>query len=66
VAVLVSNSDARHLKDLVTNPEFADSIAKEIIPWVWVNYNVTQDAAHTAVGGYSAGGLAAPQVRSET
>jgi enterochelin esterase-like enzyme len=59
VVLLVFNPDGRRLKDLVANPEFADSMAKEIIPWVWAKYNVTHGAAQTAVGGYSAGGLAA-------
>jgi len=59
LVLLVFNPDGRRLKDLVANPEFADSMAKEIIPWVRAKYNVTHDAAQTAVGGYSAGGVAA-------
>ena len=59
VAVLVFNPGATRLKDLVANPAFADSIAREVLPWVWGHYNVTHKAAHIAVGGYSAGGLAA-------
>lgn len=59
VVLLVFNPDGQRLKDLVANPEFADSMAKEVIPWVWAKYNVTHDAAQTVVGGYSAGGLAA-------
>ena len=59
LVLLVFNPDRRRLKDLVANPEFADSMAKEIVPWVWAKYNVTHDAAQTAVGGYSAGGVAA-------
>jgi enterochelin esterase family protein len=53
VVVLVFNSDAGRLKDLVANPEFADSVAKEIIPWVRAKYNVTHDAVQTAVGRYA-------------
>ena len=59
VVVLVYNTHGRRLKDLVANPEFADSMAKEVIPWVWAHYKVTHDAAQTVIGGYSAGGLAA-------
>jgi enterochelin esterase-like enzyme len=59
VAVLVSNVTDRRLKDLVPNPEFADFMALELIPWVRGHYNVTTDPARTAVGGFSAGGLAA-------
>lgn len=57
--MLVFNPDARRLKDLVANPDFSDSMAKEIIPWVWSRYNVKHNATQTTVGGYSAGGLAA-------
>jgi enterochelin esterase family protein len=59
VAVLVSNVAGRRLKDLVANPEFADFMAKELLPWVRAHYNVTKDPAQTVVGGFSAGGLAA-------
>ncbi|WP_263356258.1 alpha/beta hydrolase-fold protein [Acidicapsa ligni] len=59
VVVLVFNPDGKRLKELVANPEFADSMAKEVVPWVWVHYSVAHDATQTVVGGYSAGGLAA-------
>ena len=59
VAVLVSNVADRRLTDLVPNPEFADFMAKELVPWVRSHYNVTTDPSRTVVGGYSAGGLAA-------
>lgn len=59
VAVLVSNVGDRRLADLVPNPDFADFLAKELVPWVRSTYNVTADATRTVVGGYSAGGLAA-------
>jgi enterochelin esterase-like enzyme len=62
VGVFVSNVGDRRLKDLVPNPEFADSMSKELIPWVRAHYNVTKDPAQTVVGGYSAGGLAAAYV----
>jgi enterochelin esterase family protein len=59
VAVLVSNVERRRLQDLVANPEFADSMANEVVPWVRAHYNVSREAARTVVGGASAGGLAA-------
>lgn len=62
VAVFVENVPRRRLVDLVANPEFADFMAKELVPWVRSHYNVTKDAKRTVVTGYSAGGLAAPYV----
>jgi enterochelin esterase-like enzyme len=59
VAVLVSNVGDRRLTDLVPNPEFADFMAKELVPWVRSRYHVTSDPGRTVVGGFSAGGLAA-------
>jgi enterochelin esterase family protein len=38
---------------------FAEFIAKEVIPWVRTNYNVTSDPGQTVVSGVSFGGLAA-------
>jgi enterochelin esterase family protein len=57
--VFVSNVGDRRLTDLVPNPEFADFMAKELMPWVRSRFNVTKDPARTVVGGFSAGGLAA-------
>ncbi|HET6891195.1 MAG TPA: alpha/beta hydrolase-fold protein, partial [Pyrinomonadaceae bacterium] len=62
VAVFVENVPRRRLVDLVANPEFADFMAKELVPWVRSHYNVTKDAKQTVITGYSAGGLAAPYV----
>lgn len=59
VTVFVANVKGRRLQDLVANPEFADFMGKELIPWVQAHYNVTRDPAQTVVGGFSAGGLAA-------
>jgi enterochelin esterase family protein len=38
---------------------YAEFIAKEVIPWVRRNYNVTADPGQTVVSGVSFGGLAA-------
>ena len=62
VAVFVENVAGRRLVDLVANPEFADFVAKELVPWIRSHYNVTKDPKRTVVTGYSAGGLASAYV----
>jgi enterochelin esterase family protein len=59
VVVMVDNVGERRLVDLVANPEFADFMATELVPWVRAHYNVTRDPERTVVSGESAGGLAA-------
>ena len=51
VVVMVDNVRDRRLVDLVANPEFADFMAMELVPWVWAHYNVTRDPARTVVSG---------------
>lgn len=62
VAVFVENVPRRRLVDLVANPEFADFMAKELVPWVRSHYNVTKDQKQIVLTGYSAGGLASTYV----
>jgi enterochelin esterase-like enzyme len=62
VVVMVHNLPNRRLVDLVANPEFADFLATELLPWVRKQYNVTHESARTVVGGCSAGGPAAAYV----
>jgi enterochelin esterase family protein len=62
VAVFVENVSRRRLVDLVANVEFADFMAKELVPWVRAHYNVTKDPKQTVLTGYSAGGLASTYV----
>ena len=62
VAVFVENVPRRRLVDLVANAEFADFMAKELVPWVRAHYNVTKDPKQTVLTGYSAGGLASTYV----
>jgi enterochelin esterase family protein len=62
IAVFVENLPRRRLVDLVASSEFADFLATELLPWVRTHYNVTKNPAQVAVGGYSAGGLAATYV----
>ena len=64
VAVFVENVPRRRLVDLVANPEFADFMAKELVPWIRSHYNVTKDPKQTVLAGYSAGGLAATICRA--
>jgi enterochelin esterase family protein len=60
VAVLVANpSQETRNKELPPNPQFADFLAKELIPWVHAHYAVTSDPRLTVVGGSSYGGIAA-------
>lgn len=64
VAVFIPSGTApsgQSLRDeeLTPNQDFADFLAKELIPWVRNNYNVTTDSRQTVVGGSSLGGLAA-------
>ena len=59
VVVMVDNVGDRRLVDLVANPEFADFMATELVPWVRAHYNVTRGPERTVVSGKSAGGLAA-------
>src|SRR6185436_9797272 len=62
VAVFVDNVPRRRLVDLVASDEFADFMAKELMPWIRSHYNVTKDAKQTVITGYSAGGLASTYV----
>jgi enterochelin esterase family protein len=62
VAVFVDNVGNRRLGDLVANPQFADVLATELLPWIRSHYNVTRDASQIVLGGYSAGGLASTYV----
>lgn len=59
VVAMVSNVADRRLTDLVANPEFADFVATELTDWVGARYNVAANPSQRAVGGFSAGGLAA-------
>ena len=60
VAVLIANpsQDTRN-KELPPNPQFADFLATELLPWVHAHYTVTSDPRLTTVAGSSYGGIAA-------
>ena len=55
-ALLIDNSDRN---ELLCQPEFADYIANQVIPWLRTMYPITQDAHQTIILGSSFGGLAA-------
>jgi enterochelin esterase-like enzyme len=57
VAILVGNVDRN--KELPPNPDFADFLAKELIPWAHAHFNVTKNPKQTVVGGSSYGAIAA-------
>ncbi len=59
VAVLIANpdQDARN-RELPPNPDFADFLNKELIPFIRGHYNVTMDPMQTVVAGSSYGGIA--------
>jgi enterochelin esterase family protein len=60
VAVLIANpSQETRNKELPPNPQFADFLATELLPWVRAHYSVTSDPTLTTVGGSSFGGIAA-------
>ena len=62
VAVFVNNVPRRRLVDMVASDEFADFMARELVPWIRTHYNVTKDPKQTVLSGYSAGGLASAYV----
>jgi enterochelin esterase-like enzyme len=58
VAVVINTLFDR-VRELSCNPSFNEFLAKELIPWIRQNYNVTSDPRQTIVGGASLAGLAA-------
>lgn len=62
IAVLVDNPPASRMSELEFDPEFADFVARELLPWVHRHWNVTDDPRRTILGGYSAGGAAAAYI----
>ena len=60
VAVILDNPTVRSREtEFACYEPYAEFIAKEVIPWVRTNYNVTTDPSQTVVSGISFGGLAA-------
>jgi enterochelin esterase family protein len=60
VAVFIGNGPGNaRSRELPCNPDFAEFLNGELVPWVRRLYNVTDDPRHTVIGGSSYGGLAA-------
>jgi enterochelin esterase family protein len=59
IAILVDNAPGARSRELPCNPNFADFLNFELVPWARRVYNVTVDPHQTVVGGSSLGGLAA-------
>ena len=60
IAIFIHNySGYSRGKDLLCYPQFADFIAKELVPWAHENYNISFNPAHSILVGSSSGGLAA-------
>jgi len=60
VAIVLDNPTPTSRSDeLPCNARFADFLAKEAVPWMRANYNVTSNPKETVVAGSSYGGLAA-------
>jgi enterochelin esterase family protein len=63
VAVLINYPRPEdRMRELSCNPQFADFLVKELLPWVRDRYHVARDPARVTVGGLSGGGLAAAYV----
>lgn len=59
VAVLIANPDQEtRTRELPPNPDFADFLNNELIPWIRANYNITKDPGQVVVAGSSFGGIA--------
>ena len=59
VAVMTDESvPAERRVELPCNPQFADFLAKELVPWARRNYDATTQPERTIVAGSSFGGLA--------
>jgi enterochelin esterase-like enzyme len=57
VAVMVDNPN--RWRELSCNPQYADFLAQEIVPWARANYHATDRPEQTIIGGSSLGGLQA-------
>lgn len=58
ICVLIESTKNRY-EELTCSDKYSDFIAKELIPWIYENYNVSKSPQDTIIGGVSLGGLAA-------
>jgi enterochelin esterase-like enzyme len=56
VCVLIGNADGARTREYWHNDQFAEFIAKELVPWIRQNYRVTNNAKKTIIAGSSLGG----------
>jgi enterochelin esterase-like enzyme len=60
VAVFIGNpDDAARTRELTCNPDHAEHLHTELLPWLRARFRVTRDPRRVLVGGVSHGGLAA-------
>lgn len=60
IAIFINNLDrASRSRELPCNPDFADFLAHELLPWVEQQTGIKTEARHTLLSGSSYGGLAA-------
>lgn len=59
VAVMIGNAPHARSQELPCNPQFAEFLSSELVPWVRRLYNVSSDPRQVTIGGSSYGGLAA-------
>jgi len=58
ICVLIESTKNRY-EELTCSDKYSDFIVKELIPWIYENYNVSKSPKDTIIGGVSLGGLAA-------
>ncbi|WP_346961848.1 alpha/beta hydrolase-fold protein [Clostridium sp.] len=58
ICVLIESKKNRY-EELTCSDKYSDFIVKELIPWIYENYNVSKSPKDTIIGGVSLGGLAA-------
>ncbi|MDF2674936.1 MAG: hypothetical protein K0R09_3204, partial [Clostridiales bacterium] len=58
VTIFIDSSKARE-EELSCNDTFGDFIVKDLLPWVRVNYSISNKADESIIGGISMGGLTA-------
>jgi len=59
VAVLIANPNQEaRTRELPPNPDFADFLNNELMPWIRENYHVSTDPRQVVVAGSSFGGIA--------
>lgn len=55
VAFIETTEDSE--EELTCSDKFSEFLTKEILPWIYENYNVTDKPEKTLIGGFSYGGL---------